>query len=995
MIQVSTVDNPFDVRQTDAVRWVAPNGSTVRGVLQERFPDFQEFEFPTVCLVNQEAWSRDEWDSPLPDDAIVVFVRMAGDPVTLIVALVVAVVAAVVVANVIQSNAVTPAGVGADRENGEPVYTLTGERNQNRLNAAIECVYGRNRLWPAYASRPYNTYSGNQQFQYSLYCLGHGDFDIHSMFFEDTPLQAFDEVQYQVVRPNGTMTLFHDNVDTSAEVASIELFAPNEEEYSGWSAAYVANEPFTRATRLEVDIELPNGLYTVVEEGDDAGELDYAMAEASFEYAPINDQGVIIGGWSPMIFMQRKTITNVPPKLEANTRPGGQTSVTGLVADETEITLERVPYFTKTLKTVTPQRYTLGLNVPAGRYVVRARRVNQKNKDIQSGNVIRWQTLRAFFPSVGRYGGVTLVAVKARASNNLNSNAAGRFNVIATRRLPRWNRAENKWMPAAATRNPIWAFCDVFRASYGGRLPDSFLNLNELSLMADTLASSSINFDWVFDQRSTLWEVARTIARVCRGIPMLDMSQITIIRDTIKNFPTALFNQHNILEGSFSWGLKFRNIEDYDSVEVQYVDPDTWQQETVLCMIDDDLGDHPYSLKLTGCANRRQAFQEGLYLRATQRYVKEQIEFKTGLEGFVPRYGDMILVSHDVPSWGTGGFIVDIDGNNVYLSEDVEFIPGEDHRIIFRKRDGSAAGPYVVTKGVGLRHVILTLGLSEPLEWNPTYEEAPLYLFGKAAYESKRCSVVGIQPEGDDIVAVKCIAYDERVYSFHSVPTPPKNSTPRAVTDPARPIVQGLQVSALPNATDFIQISWQPALGARVYVLEGSNDGVNWNRIVTQPSVVYVMKVIPGIMHLRVAGVNTDIGPWISWTGRVGDVIHRPARVANLRITGLAFGSVTLEWNPLTNKDSYEVTIFDSSTGRFLRRVTVNETRFTYTLDMGDADGLVGDTIIVRLKGVNVVGTSEDARTLTVRIPARQTITIEITLDRNDITLDNNTITLD
>lgn len=998
MLDVFNFPNPFDIHNGQSERWCAENGSTIRDIVHKWQPGFTQFEFPTLVLVDGKPWMLAEWDNPIPDNKTVTFVRIAGDPVTLIIAIVVAVVAAVVVALVISPS--TPAAIGADRENGDPVYTLTGERNQNRLNASIECVYGRNRLWPAYAARPYNVYDGNEQYQFSLFCLGHGDFAIETMYFEDTPIVAFEDVEWEIVKPGEKLDLFADNVDTSTAVSNIELFAPNEEEYSGWTGAFVVNAPFTACTRIEVDIELPVGLYKLNEE--EAGKLEEETAEAAFEYAAIDDYGNRKGGWQPLVFTKRKVYgsgygNEFKDVLVRGLGEAGATDKkTGKPLEaprSTAYTYENVSFFSKTLKTNTPQRYTYGSNVPAGRYVVRARRTNQKNDSIQSGNVIRWQTLRCFFPSVKAYGGVTLIAIKARATNNLNNNAAARFNVVATRKLKQWSPATGWTTAATATRSPVWAFCDVFMANYGGRLPDTFLALQELYNLSLTLANEKIFFDYIFDSKTTVWEVARVIARVCRGVPMLDTSRLTIIRDVQRLYATAMFNQHNIVAGSFQWSVRFRNIQDYDGVEVIYTDSSTWQRETVLCLIGDDLGDNPQSIQLSGCTDRTRAFQEGLYTRASQLYIRENIDFKTGLEGFLPRYGDMIMVSHDVPKWGTGGLVVDIDELVIQTSEPCVFTPGEVHRVLLRKRDGTNAGPYTVTAGDDAFHIVLQSPLDYDFSYNRAYEEPPYYLFGIASYEARKCTVVSLTPEGNDQVSVRCVAYDERLYSFGGVPTPAKYSTPRAVTDPARPVVVGLQVSAVPNAHDFIQISWAPALGARQYLVEQSPDNFHWTRVVTQPSTVFVMKVNNGILWIRVAGVNTDIGPWAVWSGRVGDVTTIPARVQNLRVTDLRPGSVTVSWNALTNHDGYEVTVFDKTIGRFLRRTTIVPTSYTYTLDDGDDDGLTERTVTFRLKGSNILGVSADARVLDVTIPARSTTAPFATADVDEWTAADNDVT--
>lgn len=987
MLTVLEISNPFDVRLDEMRRHALPDCLSPRAALLLLYPGFTEFEYPTLCLVNGEPTLRQQWDSPTKPHSTVSFVRLAAEPTTVAIVIAVVVIAvAVAVAVMVQPQ--NPAAIGAGDEDGQQrnglsVYNLSGERNQNRLNSSIEACYGRNRLWPAYAARPYNTYDGNQQYQYSLFCLGHGHFKIESMQFEDSPITSFDDVEFEIVNPGETFDLFADNVFTAASVGNVELYGPNEPEFAGAVGPFVANPPFTLAHRLEVDVALPGGLYELDEEN----ELIKEEVTATFQYQAIDDNGDAIGPWKPLVFTQRRIKTTVPSNDPDDIALGGDR------AQRTQYTETTVPYFHKELATLTPQRFTLGAKVAPGRYQVKAQRNDSKNLDANASNTLRWESLRSYLPSVKKYGDVTLVAIKARATNNLNNNAGQRFNIIASRKLP--VRRNGAWTAPVVTRNPVWAFCDIFRATYGGRLPDTFLDLVELATQASYYESKRVYFDYIFDTKSTIWEAARAVCRVGRSVPMLNGSQITLVRDQPRSTATQVFNAYNIIEGSFQWQIKLRNIEEHDGIEIEYMDSDTWKPETVLCLIGSDLGDNPKTIKLPGCSDRTRAYQEGLYMRALELFSTESISFKTGLEGYLPRYGDLVMVSHDVPRWGAGGYVRSIDGTTLHLSDPVTFAEGQTHRLILRKKDGSAYGPVTCTAGEDAYHVEVNPPIAELFYFDAVHEP-PIYLFGVASEECKRCTVVGINPEGDDVVTIRCAAYDERVFTYEGATTPEKYAPPQRVIDPPRPVVISIRVVAIPGTTEFVQVSWPPALGARSYVLEQSEDAIHWSRVNALLSASFVdLRVKPGVLYLRVAGVNTDIGPWATWQGRVGPVATVPGTVLGLAVLQLAPGYVKVHWTALANTDSYELGVFNAITGKHLRSVSLYVLDYTYTLDMGDVDGLVGRTVKFRLKGKNIKGLSADAAVLTVTIPERPVVVSSITCDNSLITSDNSTIRAD
>ena len=944
MLNVVLIDNPFDPFLKDAVRHQV-EAHTARQCLQNLFPGFVEFEHPTLCLVDGEPLMRAEWDKALPHGATVSFIRLAQGVVEIIIAIVVLVVAVVVALVFVKAS--NPAAIGADPQttrNGDPVYTLSGEHNQNKLNNAIECAYGVNKLYPAYASIPYSLYENNEQYQYSLFCLGHGQFNVNasSARFEDTPLSQYTDVD-MIVYPPGTATpLVNNAVFTAATVSNIELFGKNEDGYKKVQTAYDTNEPGTFINKIQCDVSLPAGLYKL----DVAGNVGTLEITATFEYRSVNNASVPTSAWMPLFKFKKK------------------------------------------LKTLTPQRYTLQLDVARGRYQVRARRTNAKDTDVRAGNIIKWESLRSFLSADTDFGDVTLIAVKARATNQLNNNAANRFNILAQRKLPTWSPGGG-WTAPTETRNPVWAFCDVFMATYGGRLAASFLDLNDLYTLSLYYAANNIYFDYIFDQRSTVWEVARSIARVGRGVPMLTGSQLTIIRDQAKTVAVAVFNQNNILAGSFQWSIKLPTVAETDGIEVEYMDETTWIAETVVCLLGTDTGNATSKLKLPGCTDRTRAFQEGLYQRAVELYQKESIEFKTGLEGHLPLFGDLILVTHDVPRWGSGGVVLDITGTIVTLDNPVTFGVGV-HKLILRKKDGSAYGPVTCTAGADAYHVIVSPAITEPFNFDDIHEK-PYYLFGLENLECKRCVVVGVTPEGDDVVSIRCAAYDERIYSFSGVPTPDRYAPPHVVVNPDLPVVAGLTVTQVDGSPDFVTVYWPPALGATHYVVETSANGVDYALVDTVNVSSVVLRVTGGFLYIRVAGVNVGRGPWALWSGDI-NLNGLPANVSGLSVIRRGPGSITFGWTAVPYAGLYAVVIQSKATSATVHAEDASGTEFTYTLAMGAADGLMTRNIVFKVRAKNAQGVSAIAASIEAVIP---NVPVEPPIIPHPLLMSNTHVTMD
>ncbi len=789
---------------------------------------------------------RSEWDSTeIQDDESMWVLPHVGDfGLTALIVSLVALVASVVIASMIK-----PPVIG-ERQDADPVYSSRGQRNQNRRTSPIEDPYGRNRLWPSYAAAPYASYIGNNQILYQLFSLGHGEYDIEAIQIEDTAIDNFQEVEYEVIQPNGSVSLFPNNVVSSAAVVGLELLGPNEGLYpttvsgdvnfpdSGWYGPFAANESNTEASQLQVDVIFPIGIYALTSR---SGRQIPLGIDIIFEYRGIDSVGDPVGGgtWST------------------------------LKRDNADY------------NSATPIRQTWSKDVPLGRYEVRARRTDDKSEETGWAHTIKWEGLRAFLPSVVNYGEVTLLAVKAQATNNLQGEATSKINVIATRKVPIYDSASATWSAPTATRNPIWAFTNILKASYGGAMDDVNIDLDFLSTEAALAATRGETFDWVFDSRVTLWEALKAPAGAMRAVPMLNGAIVTIIRDQLRTVPSQMFSPDTMVKGSFKLQKSLISNDTNDGLVVEYIDHVTWKSETVDCFLPGDTGINPKRLNLKGVTDRTRAFRFGMYQRSVDRYENSQTRFQTGLEGMLATYGDLVRVSSDVPRWGQSGYIKSIiysasPAVGFVCSEPLEWEDGGNHVFATRDRFGTVL-QYVVT-GTNLPETanevyfgsgLPDAGLAQPdigIVAGQENQEPPPFSFGKLT-PGKLCRVVGITPSGSEAVGMTCVINDDRRFAYD-------NTTVAALgvdvdnTLPALPVVFGLDVIISPTQDSVFIITWGPAVGATSYQVEWSSDGVTYYHLANTSDLSVTSSYLfdgTSRLYIRVAGQNVGLGPWATW----------------------------------------------------------------------------------------------------------------------------------
>lgn len=900
-----------------------PGGITVRQWLEQEYPGFVDFTHPTICWYNGQALLRRDWNREIKPGDVINFIGIIGYGVdiVLIIAIVVAVVAIAVSLYLVLTLPETP----GENPASDPVFSTKGQSNAIRLGEPIECHYGRNRIYPSLASRPFFKYVDNDQFQYSLFCIGQGEYDIEAIQIGDTDIDSFEEVEYEVIPPGQAMDLFRTNVFTSPEAGGQTLFAPQEPEFVGplgWIGPFPTNPSGTTINKIEIDLSYPRGIY---HQNKKDGDLEDQTVYAFFEKRTIDNAGNPTSAFSTLF---EKIIT---------------------------------------ARTTTPQRRTVSTLVTPGRYEVRGRNSigdhgEGARLDNRTGETIVWESMRGFI--IGNepdFGNVTLLAVKIKATNNLNARTQERFNVIATRKLPMLDSSGGvNFQDLIPTRSIVWAFVDVFRSVYGARITDErFFDLETLEQLDAFYESRNEHFDWTFRDPITVWEAAKAIARCGRAIPLISGSVITMRRDGPLEVPVTLFSPDNMVKGSFTWDIKLWEPNDHDSLSVEYTDRQTgYKQEQVLCVLPDSNAttDNPEDLRIPGIQNRNHAYREGLYILATKKYLRENFSFETGLEGYIPSYGDLVAVAHDMPRWAQSGYILAVvdESNGIFrlsVSEPLRFeLSGQIYQILMRGKNGEVVGPFTATETNDPKEITIEMpqdsqefdfllgGTTEPM----------LFLFGVAGTDIKYGKIVKIEPQGGEKIRITVVGENAIIHSFDELEAPPRNEPSVPPEFPDLPEITQLTLSQPSSDLLVIQASWLAAFGAQYYIVQSSTDGTNWKLEGTTERTSLLFQTAPGVIRVRVAAVNSGQGPWIQEEITIG-------LIAGLHVylpwDCLEWG---IRWWPKINTDSWVVRVYDNTDPEnpILKRTTINtkdDLQFDYDNVLATTDNNKVRNMLVRV----------------------------------------------
>lgn len=732
-----------------------------------------------------------------------------------------------------------------------PTYNISAQGNLARLGEVQAVSYGQVTQYVDFAAVPYTEINGNEQYLYQLFQLTRGHTQIDRIYIEDTPIENYSGIQIQQVNPGEKVTLFPASVYTSQAINGLELH-PTDDNHNVVGPVVVVPEGDT-ANAIAFDIHYPRGGFRM----NDQGKYRSVTAAFTLQYATVDEAGNVNGPWTEH-------------------------------------------YLSEELNTETPQMRSYRYDVPPGRYAIRAWRTTEKGSRQTNLSIVLSQ-VRSYMPPQESYGNVTMLAMIIKASNQINQNISRRVKVTHTRKIPVWDIV-NGWSAPQATRNGVWAFCDIMRdVEYGAGIPTSRLDMRELLRLANIADARGDKFDYVYDQVSQLWGAAALALRSLRSTPACVSSQFTAIRNEPRSLPVAMYSPDNIVAGSFSTKYQFNDgVSTPDYVVVEYTNPSTNKPETVECALPGSKKERPVTLKLPGVTDRDQAWREGMSVCAQNRDQRRIITFTTELAGLIPRYNDLVQVSHDLPAWGYSGTVEFYNASDSELvvtdphttevidvlkpwemrtSEPCPINGTDTHQISFRRPEGSMNGPYNVTRGpAGERSLIISGPGRDSIYVSDGYgEELTGYHFGPAERKGLKAVVLTAVPDENNHVQLTLTNYAESVHTAETggaVPPPGPESNLPGVD--GAPIID--RVSIEETAESQVQnVVATPANGAVYYEFEISADGVQWMNQGLRADPYVRVNLPPGTWHARARAFGRAMGPWTTTTKTLdGNVLPIP-----------------------------------------------------------------------------------------------------------------------
>lgn len=417
-------------------------------------------------------------------------------------------------------------------------------------------------------------------------------------------------------------------------------------------------------------------------------------------------------------------------------------------------------------KTVDGHGFTRRISgLAAAQYEVRVRRTT-KIGGSRTVNNVYWQAMRSRLSKrPARYAGVTTIALSVRTGNRLAAQSDRRVNVTPTR---------------------LYGNGRISR-SISGAL---YHVLESLGFTADQIDSNAIDalestywtprgetFDFATGDSTSALEMLQKICYAGMGYFLLTDGLVSAGREGIKPWVGMITPQETTEELQTSF--KAPSQDDYDGVDVAYINGTTWAEETVQCR----LPGNPTPMKiesytLEGVPDGDRAYRIGM--RRLLGYTLQRLQHTTATEmdALCYQYMDRIVMADDIPGGQTlSCLITDASFNSSTITLTLSEPPDwsfENPRVIIRNQEGGASSMLVPTR---IDDYTLSIPYTTALDvesWamNDPAIEPPRLLFCSSVRVPYDALIGEISPGSDGTSGVTAVQYHPGKYQYDDASYP-------------------------------------------------------------------------------------------------------------------------------------------------------------------------------------------------------------------------------
>lgn len=369
------------------------------------------------------------------------------------------------------------------------------------------------------------------------------------------------------------------------------------------------------------------------------------------------------------------------------------------------------------------------------------------------------------------YAGMTMITCDIRGGDRLSTTAENLVSLECTRILPVLRGGA--WQTAEPTREISATIGQICRDV--GYSDTEDLNIVELERLESTRWTPRGEY---YDKIIT---EAGTVKGYLLEALMPGFSELTLDRGVllpVLDGPRGesfdhIYNPRVMLKPMTRNFVGGGLPDQFDGVDVEYYSHVTKQNETVKCRLELSPGVYEPGVKvkqekLEGVGDRTRAWRWGMRQRRAYLYRQGSYEFETELAGLNSSYFSYAGLGDSTPKRGQNAEVVSyskaVDGVvTLGVSVNLDWSKPGTYKVVVRRRDGTASGPYTATRIDDKRFTIPSIDFVP--QFNEDGMMNPIIQFGHSDKWIYPAIISEVKPKGTKTCSLKAFNYDVRVFA--------------------------------------------------------------------------------------------------------------------------------------------------------------------------------------------------------------------------------------
>ena len=393
-----------------------------------------------------------------------------------------------------------------------------------------------------------------------------------------------------------------------------------------------------------------------------------------------------------------------------------------------------------------------------------------------------------------------------------------------------------KW---AWSNNPAWIFYDLVlnkRYGLGKRISSDQVDkwtLYQIGQYCDAPVSDGAGgkearylCDLYISQRTDAWTVLMDLANIFRGMISWSNNLLSVDADMPREMdPDFVFNKSNIV-GSFTFSSTSERTN-YSAAIVTYSNPQNNYQDDQASVYSQEVADrfgfNTIELSRIGCTRESEAQRHGAYAIETNR-DDNGVEFKTGMEGRIPRVGKVIGINN-APMAGrqNGGRVAAVSGKRITLDRAVAAKAGD--TLIINLPDGKSQG----RKVQGVQDRIVTV----EQEYNPAPQVEAGWILDQSDLAIQQFRVKRVVNNNDGTVTINGLPYNPNKFPRVDDGAVIEDRPVTVVPPRGQEAPDDITISSLYRVSQGIGITtlvatWSPVKNAIAYEMQWRQNNGDW-----------------------------------------------------------------------------------------------------------------------------------------------------------------------